>query len=165
MGTHFAGTDEEIRALNSYIKLSRASEEVSHTINSHLREHGLSLSQFGVLEALYHLGPMTVGHLGEKILRTSGNMTLVVDNLFKRGLVDRQRCPEDRRRVDVTLTDEGRALLEQVWPEHLDGVVAAFGVLTPEEQEQLGALCRKLGLGQAEISVTEPSSRKIGASN
>lgn len=151
MGTHFTGTDEEIRALNSYIKLSRAAEAVSDTINDHLRADGLTLSQFGVLEALYHLGPMTVGQLGEKILRSSGNMTLVVDNLAKHGLVHRQRCPEDRRRVDVTLTEAGRALLEGIWPEHLAGVVAAFGVLTPEERDQLAALCRKLGLGQARV--------------
>jgi MarR family transcriptional regulator, 2-MHQ and catechol-resistance regulon repressor len=150
MGTHFTGTQEEERALNSYIKLSRAAEAVSGTINCHLHDDGLTLSQFGVLEALYHLGPMTVGQLGGKILRSSGNMTLVVENLVKRGLVHRQRCPEDRRRVDVTLTDEGRALLESIWPRHLAGVVAAFSVLTPQEQEQLGSLCRKLGLGQAE---------------
>jgi MarR family 2-MHQ and catechol resistance regulon transcriptional repressor len=152
MGTHYAGTQEEMRALDCYIKLSRASEAVSGSINDHLRRHGLTVSQFGALEALFHLGPMTVGQLGEKILRSSGNMTLVVDNLAKRGLIDRHRCPEDRRRVDVTLTEEGCALLQEIWPQHLDGVVSVFHILSPEEQEQLGALCRKLGLGQGKRS-------------
>ena len=152
MATHYQGEVAENRALNSYIKLSRAAEAVSTTINTHLRDYDLTLSQFGVLEALYHLGPMQTGQLGEKILKSSGNMTLVIDNLVKRGLVQRARRNDDRRCVDIHLTPEGSTLLEKIWPKHLAGVVAAFGMLSPAEQEQLSALCRKLGLGQAELA-------------
>ena len=153
MGTHYRGTHEQVRALDGYIKLARAAESVGSTINDHLRHEGLTASQFGVLEALAHLGPMTAGELGHKILKSSGNMTLVVDNLVKRGLVTRKRRSDDRRCVEISLTAAGAQLLERIWPRHLARVVAAFSVLSAEEQEQLAALCRKLGLGQAEVAL------------
>lgn len=148
MPTHYAGSDDERRALEAYIKLSRATEAVNNRVNDHLHQQGLTVSQFGVLEALYYRGPLPVGQLAEKILRSSANLTLVVDNLAKRGLVTRARRPDDRRAVEVTLTDEGRALIAGLMPGHVAGVVAAFTVLSPEEQMTLAALCRRLGLGQ-----------------
>lgn len=148
MGTHFDGNLEEKRALDAYIKLSRAAEAVSHCINEHLRTANLTVSQFGVLEALYHLGPLQPRQLGEKILRSSGNMTLVIDNLVKRGLVVRQRRTDDRRRVDVELTEMGRELVTAVLPTHVQGVVNTFTALSIDEIDQLAALCKKLGLAQ-----------------
>ncbi|MCB8943508.1 MAG: MarR family transcriptional regulator [Ardenticatenaceae bacterium] len=149
MGTHYTGTDEEIRALDTYIKLSRAADSVTQRINAHLREHDLTLSQFGTLEALYHLGPMQLGELGTKILKSSGNMTLVADNLVNRGLVYRQRREDDRRCVDIHLTEAGRALVQTIMQPHVTQVVQALNVLSASEQEQLAALCRTLGLAQA----------------
>ena len=148
MPTHYLGSDDERRALEAYIKLSRAAEAVNNRVNDHLHQQGLTVSQFGVLEALYYRGPLPVGQLAEKILRSSANLTLVVDNLAKRGLVTRARRPDDRRAVEVTLTDEGRVLIAGLMPGHVAGVVAAFTVLSPEEQMTLAALCRRLGLGQ-----------------
>ncbi len=148
MGTHYDGTAEEKRALEAYIKLSRSAEAVSQAINGHLRDVNLTISQFGVLEALYHLGPMQTGEVGEKILKSSGNMTLVIDNLVKRGLVRRQRREDDRRCINIHLTSEGEALVKQIWPKHLGGVVNAFAALTAEEQVELATLSRKVGLAQ-----------------
>jgi MarR family 2-MHQ and catechol resistance regulon transcriptional repressor len=146
MPTHYRGSEDERRVLNVYIKLTRAAEAVNVYVNSHLRDYKLTVSQFGVLEAIYHLGPMQTGELGEKILKSSGNMTLVIDNLEKRGLVRRQQRDDDRRCIDILLTAEGQNLVDQVLPKHVAGVVNTFGVLTPDEQEQLGSLCRRLGL-------------------
>ena len=148
MATHYPGNAAEHRALDAYIKLSRAAVAVSNRVNDHLHARGLTVSQFGVLEALYYRGPMPVGQLAEKILRSSANLTLVVDNLAKRGLVARERRPDDRRSIEVSLTDDGRALIAGLMPGHVDGVVAAFALLTAEEQTVLAALCRRLGLGQ-----------------
>jgi MarR family 2-MHQ and catechol resistance regulon transcriptional repressor len=146
MPIHYQGSAEEKRALDAYVKLSRAAESVSLMINAHLRDYGLTVSRFGVLEAIYHLGPMQVGELGEKILKSSGNMTLVIDNLEKRGLVRREQRRDDRRCTDIHLTGEGEALVEEVLRPHVAGVAGVFAVLSPEEQNQLGALCRRLGL-------------------
>lgn len=136
-------------ALSTYVKLSRAADAVGNRINAHLSEYDLTTSQFGVLEAIYHLGPLQTGELGTKILKSSGNMTLVIDNLVKRGLVQRERQAEDRRCIEIHLTEDGKTLIERIWPPHEDGVVEVFSALKNEEQEQLSALCRKLGLAQA----------------
>ncbi len=95
MGTHYVGPVEETRALDVYIKLSRAAESVTGRINGHLQDHNLTISQFGALEALYHLGSLQPSQLAQKVLKSTGNMTLVIDNLVKRGLVTRQ--PPRRR--------------------------------------------------------------------
>jgi MarR family transcriptional regulator, 2-MHQ and catechol-resistance regulon repressor len=147
MATHYPGTAEERRALDVYIKVSRAAESLSGRINHHLKDYNLTLSQFGVLEAIHYLGPMRQNALARKILKSEGNMTLVIDNLVRRGLVTRERETADRRSIAVSLTEEGRQLVERIFPDHVQKVVAAVSVLTTAEQEQLGELCRKVGLG------------------
>lgn len=107
MGTHFQGTPEEIRALNCS-STPHTAHAVTQRINRHLKEDGLTVSQFGVLEALYHLGPMCQTHLAGKILKSTGNLTLVIDNLERDGLVARQRNSTDRRFVSVHLTTQGQ---------------------------------------------------------
>ena len=96
MGTHHQGPLHEIRALDAYIKLMRAAESISARIHRHLQEADLTVGQFAVLEALFHLGPLYQRDLCEKLLKSGGNITMVVDNLEKRGLVTRQR-PEHNR--------------------------------------------------------------------
>ena len=145
MPTHYQGTPDEIRALNTFIKLSRCTD----TVLSRLLQSGslgdLTLSQFGVLETIYHLGPMSQSEIGNKLLRSGGNITLVIDNLEKRGLVYRQRDTKDRRVVIVFLTESGREHINQIFPEHLKAIQAEMDVLTPQEQDLLANLCRKLG--------------------
>lgn len=147
MGTHYDGSNDERRALDAYIKLTRAAESVTHRANRHLGGAGLTLTQFGVLEALHHLGPMCQTDLAAKLLRSPGNLTLVVDNLERAGLVERRRQPGDRRYVDVHLTAEGEAVIGRVFARHVREVVREMGALSAEELEALGALCRKLGRG------------------
>lgn len=159
MGTKHQGTASEQRALDAYIKLSRAANAVEARINRHLTDAGLSISQFGVLEALYHLGPLHQGDLAQKILKTSGNLTLVVENLAKRGLVERRRDERDRRYVRVLLTDAGRDLIHRIFPHHVARVEAAFAPLDAREQETLARLCRKLGLADDGASAPTPSEQ------
>lgn len=148
MATHYSGTTNEKRALDAYIKLSRAADAVTARINQPLGELGLTISQFGILEALYHLGPLHQNELADKILKTSGNITHVVDNLEKRGLVERKRDTADRRYITVHLLAKGEQLIADFFPDHVERVVAEFSILTDEEQEQLAALSKKLGIGQ-----------------
>lgn len=143
-----AGQAAKTRALATYVKLSRAADAVHNRVNAHLQQYDLTTSQFGVLEAIYHLGPLQIGELGAKILKSSGNMTLVIDNLIKRDLVYRERLPDDRRCIQIHLTQKGAELVAEIWERHAQGIVEAFAVLSPAEQEQLAVLCRKLGLAQ-----------------
>jgi len=144
-GTHHQGTEDEKRALAAYIKLLRATEAVTARVNGIISEAGLSVSQFGVIEALYHLGPLCQKDLARKILKSSGNLTMVIDNLEKRGLVRRERG-EDRRYLTIHLTAEGKELIAGIFPRHAAGIVREMAALTPHEQDELARLCRKLGL-------------------
>jgi len=147
MVTHYQGTEREVRALNAYIKLLRAAESVVARLSHALREEdGLTISQFGALEALLHLGPMCQRELGSKLLKSSGNITMVVDNLEKRGLVERRREGDDRRMVTVLLTPEGQKLIADIFPRHAALIADEMSVLTPDEQDTLGCLCRRVGL-------------------
>ena len=145
MPTHYQGTARERRALETFIKLIRAGNSVAAESNRHLSEAGLTASQFAVLEALHHLGPMCLRELAGKILRTAGNLTMVLDNLERRGLAKRVAGSKDRRFVSAEITPRGRDLIRGVFPEHAARIADAMSRLTPAEQEQLAALCRKLG--------------------
>ena len=148
MPTQYSGTPEAKRALNAYIALMRASDSVSARVHRHLAAAGLSISQFGVLEILHHLGPLSPRDLCSKLLRSSGNVTLILDNLEKRALIRRERDQRDRRMVTIHLTEEGQALIAEVFPRQVDAIQADLSVLTPAEQDELRRLCRKLGLQQ-----------------
>ena len=147
MSRHFHGTPRQERALSAYVKLLRASETVHSEATRTLAGEGLSASQFAVLEALYHVGPMCLSELADKILKTSGNLTMVVGNLQKNGLVTRQPSAEDRRFVSVVITEKGRKLMARVFPVHLERIVELMNRLSPAQQDELARLCRKLGKG------------------
>jgi len=140
-----AGPARDAQALNTYIKLMRAADSVGTRVKSRGTFAGLSISQFAVLEALFHLGPLRQNQIGAKTLRSPGNLTLVIDNLEKAGLVTRARAADDRRAIVVTLTPKGKKKIGGILPAHLAAIVEQMSVLTPEEQQHLGALCKKLG--------------------
>ncbi len=145
MPTHYNGSADQVRALDSYIKLTRAADSINSRLNISPSMSELTISQFGVLEALLHLGPQCQNVLGSKILKSNSNMTTVIDNLEKRGLVKRERGMEDRRMITIYLTESGKALIEKVLPQHVASIAKQFEVLSPEEHEQLGEILRKLG--------------------
>lgn len=145
MGTRYRGSLEEINALNAFIKLARAAESVSARVHSVLPE-GLTVTQFGVLEALYHVGPLCQSELAEKLLKSGGNLTLVVDNLEKAGHVVRERDPADRRFVVVKLTDKGQAFISSLFPKVVANVTREMSVLSSTELSDFGRLCKKIGV-------------------
>ena len=146
MPTHYRGTTEEVLALGTFIKLHRSLNSVQGRLLPVLqRDFGFTESQLAVLEAIYHQGPLQQGELCLKILRSGSNVTTVVDNLERDGLVQRVRHEADRRVQVVHLTDKGRALMVEALPIHVDRIRQAMSVLAPDEQRELGRLCRKLG--------------------
>lgn len=145
MPTHYKGTETEVRALNAFVNLMRGSDSLARRLNAQLEPLGLTTGQFGVLEALYHLGPMCQKALGDKLLRSGGNVTLVVENLAKQGWIRRERQADDRRLIRIHLTPKGRAMIARVFPKHVEAVVREMSALDSREQEELRRVCRKLG--------------------
>ena len=151
MGTRYRGTSDEIRALNAYVKLMRAANSLRVRLERRLLKLGLTENQFGTLETLLHLGPLNPRTLRRQaLLTTGGNVTVIVDNLERRALVRRVRDRVDRRQVAVHLTPEGRRLVESIFAGHVTAIVREMAVLTGPEQDQLGQLCKRVGLGMVE---------------
>jgi MarR family 2-MHQ and catechol resistance regulon transcriptional repressor len=144
----FKGTPAQERALSTYVKLERAASTAFAYARIGLEEEGLTLSQFAVLEALYHVGPQCLGDLARRILTSSGNLTLVIDNLQKRGLVKREQQGNDKRFVLASITPAGEKLIARIFPEHARRITEVMSRLKTDEQEELGVLCRKLGKGE-----------------
>ena len=148
MATKYKGSVKERNALNAFISLNRAVETVRININKNFQHNGLTESQFGVLEALLHLGPLCQKDIAEKLLVSSGNITMVIDNLEKRKLVKRNRSENDRRYIHIELTKSGKNLIQSIFPDHVDSIVKEFSILTAEEQKTLRNLTKKLGKGK-----------------
>jgi len=132
-------------ALSMWVKLARAHSTFAKLADDNIRSFGLTPPQFGALECLGHLGPMTIGDLCKKQLVSGGNMTVVVDNLAKDGLVERIPSKEDRRAIVVLLTSKGKKLFNDIFLRHAKFVASTTSVLTEKEQEELAVLLKKLG--------------------
>ena len=157
MGTNYQGTKAEIDALNAYIKLMRAAESV--TVRAHtVLPKDITLSQFGVLETLLHRGSLCQSELAGKLLKSGGNLTLIVDNLEKLGLVTRERDQEDRRFIMVSLTDKGRAFISDLFPKVAARIAEEFTALSSAEQFTLGWLCKKVGTRSAAVASSSSES-------
>ena len=148
MPTHYSGTRVEMRTLDTFIKLTRCTNSLLARLAERNTIGDLTWSQFAVLEALYHLGHMTQGEISVKVLKSGSNMTTVIDNLERDGLVRRERNATDRRVIHVHLTDAGSGKIEAVLPGHIAALVEEFKVLSAGEQQTLGELCKKLGRGR-----------------
>lgn len=131
-------------SLALWVALSRAYDAVAEVSRHHAESHDLLVTEFGVLEALHHLGPMRLCDLQRKILVSSGGTTLVVDRLEDRDLVARGPDPDDRRARIVKLTGKGRRLIERIFPEHADEIDGAMVALSSRERKAMIRLLRRL---------------------
>jgi MarR family transcriptional regulator, 2-MHQ and catechol-resistance regulon repressor len=145
MPSHYKGSAAELRALNSYINMTRAVNTLNSALAAQLEAQGLSVSQFGALEALFHLGPLCQHEIADKLLKSGGNITMVIGNLEKRGWIRRERVAGDGRMIRIHLTPAGRRRVAKILPAHVAAITRAMGNLSNGEQDSLRALCRKLG--------------------
>ena len=143
-------------ALSLWVKLARATDMMALLSGKDIDRYGLTVPQFGVIESLGHLGPMKVGGLCSKKLMSGGNMTVVIDNLEKQGLVERVKDPEDRRAIVITLTAAGEAKFQEMWPAHAHFVeMLVWSALSEEEIATLSSLLKKLGTSLKQIDLSQ----------
>ena len=134
-------------ALSMWVKLARASDTLARLTAKDIDHYGLTIPQFGVIESLGHLGPMKIGEMCSKKMMSGGNITVVIDNLEKQGLVERVKTEDDRRAYLLQLTDKGQEKFKEMFPRHaifVENIVCS--ALTETEQTQLSVLLKKLGL-------------------
>ena len=147
---HYTGNKKAALALDAFVKLRRASNSVSAATNSSITDAGLTASQFAVLEVLHHVGPLCLTEIAHKILSTGGNLTLVVRNLEKRGLVQRKQSADDRRFFSLHLTTKGKNLIAEVFPKQAAEITRVMGALPADEQAEFARLAKKLGIAAAQ---------------
>src|SRR6266550_3755092 len=117
---------------------------VPHAAGS-IKQTKLGDSDFRVLEALLHKGPLPVNTIGPKVWLTPGSISVAVERLVKKGLVSRKDHPDDRRVRQVELTAKGRTLIIRGFREHAAAMEDAVGVLSKKERLTLQQLLKKLG--------------------
>jgi len=137
------------RALKLFVILQRSANAVRDRITEQADLYDLTVTEFGILEALYHKGPLLLGDVQRKILLSSGGVTYTVDRLADKGLVERRECETDRRARYAALTPKGEALISKIFPAHAVRIEEAMSALTAREQQEVIELLRKLGLSAA----------------
>jgi MarR family transcriptional regulator, 2-MHQ and catechol-resistance regulon repressor len=133
------------QALKSLTVLLRASQSIEEVLRKDMQKYGLNMTEFAVLELLYHKGEQPIQKIGEKILITSGSITYVVDKLEKKGFVERVACPNDRRVTFATITESGKTFMNQIFPQHEQKVAQIFDVLNDDEQQQFIEMAKTIG--------------------
>ena len=146
MGTKYKRQKKEVSALDTYIKLIRATDTIKSKVIKSLSKFRLTENQFNCLDAVFYLGPLTQKELGEKLFRSGGNITFVVDNLEKNRLVKRIRDENDRRKFLVHLTQKGEKLYKKVFPYQLKFLVEELKSITEKDKKELQRICKKIGL-------------------
>ena len=135
-----------------WLLLWRATKALEAQARRSVQDTGLGLSDFGVLEALLHRGPLPVNALREKVLLSSGSTTAAVDRLERSGLVARAATSEDRRSRIVHLTEKGSELISELFREHSRDMEHAFSCLNTSERDSLASLLRRLRRGSDELA-------------
>lgn len=136
--------NETALALSTWVEIMKAFNRIRSLELSLIEVHGLTIAQFSLLELLYHRGEQSIGAATKLAMSTPGNMTVVVKNLLKRGLITAHKNPSDKRSSNLQITDEGRSLMESLFPEHAHRITGFLSGLNGDEQEETRSLLRKL---------------------
>nr|WP_274598840.1 MarR family transcriptional regulator [Anaerobacillus isosaccharinicus] len=137
--------DETNLSLKLFIVLSRATRAIHDLAEEDIRTYGLNPTEFAVLELLYHKGDQPIQQIGKKVLLSSGSITYVVDKLEKKQLLLRKSCPKDRRVTYAVITEQGKELMDEIFPKHKEAIETIFSGLEVSEKSQLIELLKKLG--------------------
>lgn len=139
----------EDKVLRTHIELSRAFLKIRAKETAWMEAQGLTLPQFAILEALYHLGSLNVGQITKLILSTPGNITVVIKNLEAKKLVQTEPSQTDRRIKILRITKEGSETIQSIFPTHVENLDQWYGIgLSEEELEIVSKLLRKLEKAQ-----------------
>lgn len=137
--------DESDLSLKLFVVLNRALQSIEKQIIKDIKNHGLNLSEFAVLELLYNKGDQPIQKIGQKILLASSSMTYVIDKLEKKQFLKRRACPNDRRVTYAVITEKGQSLFDDIFPQHKKAINHIMGGLNAGEKELVIDQLKKLG--------------------
>ena len=150
-------------AVHAWLVMMKAMQAITRYGLANLEETDLGLSDFAVLEALLHKGPLPVNVIGAKVNLTPGSISVAVDRLVAKGLVSRAESSQDRRVRSVALTLRGKSVIKPIFRAHAATMEKVFSGLSRDEMRQLEQQLKRIGK-QAESlfdqSVTKARSVK-----
>ena len=132
-------------SLKLFVVLTRALQSIEKKTIKEINSQGLNLTEFGVLELLYHKGDQPIQKIGQKILLASSSITYVVDKLEEKNYLKRKGCPTDRRVTYASITKEGKELMDEIFPKHKSFLNEIMGLLSSNEKRSTIEQLKKLG--------------------
>ncbi|ASK60750.1 MarR family transcriptional regulator [Virgibacillus phasianinus] len=132
-------------SLKLFVVLTRALQSIEKQVTKDIKSHGLNLTEFSVLELLYHKGEQPIQRIGQKILLASSSITYVVDKLEKKEYLGRKACPNDRRVTYASITEKGSKLMDDIFPKHIEAMDEILAGLDSDEKENMIEQLKKLG--------------------
>jgi MarR family transcriptional regulator, 2-MHQ and catechol-resistance regulon repressor len=149
--------------IHTWLVMMKTMQAVTRYGLANLEKTGLGLSDFAVLEALLHKGPLPVNVIGPKVNLTPGSISVAVDRLVSKGLVSRAECSQDRRVRIVALTSRGKSVITPIFRAHVETMEKVFAGLSRHELRQLQQQLKRVGK-QAEslcdLTVAKVETRK-----
>lgn len=130
--------------VQAYVRLVRSAEALHTHVSRGLIVEGLTASQLSTLKVLRIHGALAQRDIAKHILKSFGNITVLVDNLERENLVTRDRDTKDRRIIYVRLTPKGEELFDRVYPGHLERIREAMKGLTESECDLMSSLLAKV---------------------
>ncbi|ASK61265.1 MarR family transcriptional regulator [Virgibacillus phasianinus] len=136
---------KEDPSLRLFVVLSKTYRAMMDEVAIDMRSNGLTLTDFAVLELLYHRGEQPLQKIGEKILLTSGSITYVINKLERKEFLYRKPCPTDGRVTYAYISVKGTALLDEIFPDHWRKIEDTLKGLSKAEKIKAINLLKKLG--------------------
>ena len=136
------------KSMQTWIQIVRAFTKIRTKELKYITACGLTMNQFEVLEVLYHRGDLQIGAITKLIMSTPGNVTVVVKNLTRDGLVQTLPSSEDARVRVVSITEKGKELIGGMFTQHASNLKSYFDVFSDEEMVVAYDLLRKLHKAQ-----------------
>ena len=132
-------------SLKTLTILFRAHKSFVNLIKKDVKKHGLNATEFGVLEVLYHKGPLAIMDIKDKVLITASSMSYVIDQLVGKGFIKRIKNEDDKRQFMIKLSALGEDLMKEIYPKHASFLRSRLNLLEPDEEETLQKLLKKIG--------------------
>lgn len=132
------------KAMKIVVRLEKTSLKITNLTINYLLKHNLTFNQFKVLEVLYHLGDLNIGSITKLTMSTPGNITVVVKNLKRDNWITSVKDPNDNRASILSITQKGKEIIEEVFPNHAKNLTKAMEVLNDEELDTLYGLLNKV---------------------
>lgn len=131
-------------SLKVFIGLRRTNDMLDKLIHKDIKSYGLNVTEFAVLELLYNRGEHTIQRIKERILIASSSTTYVVTNLEKKGYIQRRQDTKDKRVSYASLTDKGRAFMDEIFPNHANAIASVFSDLSEDELQSLQKVLKRI---------------------